>query len=141
MAYGLKPCSCHPIRNKNTGKLKSYSQTGPYVLMRWPRYIYFPMDECTQPIRSILIIRPWFGPILLYTEKQDKTRNYGLCLCVQKVLIKIQLSQLTLLKKNYYRKPNLEFCWETCNPFKEILLSNCIHFPIIYWRFVISYQL
>ena len=46
--------------------------------MRWPSYIYFPMDdEYTQPIRSILIVRPRFEPIHLYTEKQDKTQKYG----------------------------------------------------------------
>ena len=68
------------------------SQTGPCVLIRWPRYIYFPMDECTQPIRSILIIRPRFGAIHLYTEKQDKTQKVWLMfLCPKNILQRFNL--------------------------------------------------
>ena len=68
------------------------SQTGPCVLIRWPRYIYFPMDECTQPIRSILIIRPRFGAIHLYTEKQDKTQKVWLMfLCPKNILHRFNL--------------------------------------------------
>ena len=67
-------------------------QTGPCVLIRWPRYIYFPMDECTQPIRSILIIRPRFGAIHLYTEKQDKTQKVWLMfLCPKNILHRFNL--------------------------------------------------
>ena len=69
-----------------------HSQTGPCVLIRWPRYIYFPMDECTHPIRSILIIRPQFGAIHLYTEKQDKTQKVWLMfLCPKNILQRFNL--------------------------------------------------
>ena len=70
----------------------TFSQTGPSVLIRWSRYIYFPMDECTQPIRSILIIRPRFGAIHLYTEKQDKTQKVWLMfLCPKNILHRFNL--------------------------------------------------
>ena len=61
-------------------------------LIGWPRNIYFPMDECTQPIRSILIIRPRFGAIHLYTEKQDKTQKVWLTfLCPKNILQRFNL--------------------------------------------------
>ena len=50
------------------------------------------MDECTQPIRSILIIRPRFGAIHLYTEKQDKTQKVWLTfLCPKNILQRFNL--------------------------------------------------
>ena len=50
------------------------------------------MDECTQPIRSVLIIRPRFGAIHLYTEKQDKTQKVWLMfLCPKNILQRFNL--------------------------------------------------
>ena len=50
------------------------------------------MEECTQPIRSILIIRPRFGAIHLYTEKQDKTQKVWLMfLCPKNILHRFNL--------------------------------------------------
>ena len=88
-----KGASCNNNYSKyNIPQFVWCSQTGPCVLIRWPRYIYFPMDECTQPIRSILIIRPRFGAIHLYTEKQDKTQKVWLMfLCPKNILHRFNL--------------------------------------------------
>ena len=61
------------------------------------------------------------GHSFVHRKAGQNSKSMANVFVSQKYLTQIQLAQLTLLKNNYYRKPNLEFCWETCNPFKGVL--------------------
>ena len=54
------------------------------------------------------------GPVSLvsfvHRKAGQNSKSMANVFVSQKFLTQIQLAKLTLLKNNYYRKPNLEFC-------------------------------